>query len=264
MSTPHLGFAGRVARAFQEHPLTPILAIAALLLGFTALMITPREEEPQIDVTMANVIVPFPGASVRDVESLVASPLEQQLAGIQGIKHIYSVSSPGVAVLTAEFKVGVPRQTALVRLYNQVFQSRDLWPPNLGVGQPMIHARGIDDVPVMALTLWTDDPQRGATALTEVAHTLETDLKHIPGTRDVYTLGAPDRAVVVGLDAAKMAAYGLAVGDLERSLEAANVVTQAGARVAHDQDIPVTAGTFLANADDISQLVIGLKGGQPV
>src|SRR5699024_1987069 len=103
-----LGFAGRVARVFQDHPLTPILALAALLIGLVALMITPREEEPQIDVTMANVIVPFPGADVRDVENLVASPLEQQLAGIDGIKHIYSVSQPGVALLTAEFKVGVP------------------------------------------------------------------------------------------------------------------------------------------------------------
>ncbi|HET8941514.1 MAG TPA: efflux RND transporter permease subunit [Rudaea sp.] len=264
MNVPPLGFAGRVARAFQAHPLTPILAIAALLLGMLALMITPREEEPQIDVTMANVIVPFPGASVHDVENMVASPLEQRLAGIQGIKHIYSASRPGVALLTAEFKVGVPRQTALVRLYNQVFQHRDLWPPNLGVGQPLIRALGIDDVPVMALTLWTDDADRGATELAEVAHTLETEIKHIPGTRDVYTIGAPDRAVVIELDSAKMAAYGLAIGDLEQSLHAANSVTQAGDRVTDDHNIPVTAGTFVADADEFSQLVIGLKHGQPV
>ncbi|HET7223886.1 MAG TPA: efflux RND transporter permease subunit [Rhodanobacteraceae bacterium] len=264
MNAPGLGFAGRVARVFQDHPLTPILALAALLIGFTALLITPREEEPQIDVTMANVIVPFPGADVHDVENLVASPLEQKLAGIDGIKHVYSVSRPGVALLTVEFKVGVPRQTALVRLYNQVFQNRDLWPPALGVGQPMLRAMGIDDVPVLALTLWTDDPARGPTDLADVAHTLETDLKHIPGTRDVYTLGAPDRAVVVQVDPAKIAAYGMAVDDLAQSLKAANVVTQAGDRVTKDRDVPVTAGAFLAGADDIAQLVIGLKGGQPV
>jgi multidrug efflux pump subunit AcrB len=264
VNAPRLGFAGRVARVFQDHPLTPILALAALLIGFTALLITPREEEPQIDVTMANVIVPFPGADVHDVENLVASPLEQKLAGIDGIKHVYSVSRPGVALLTVEFKVGVPRQTALVRLYNQVFQNRDLWPTALGVGQPMVRAMGIDDVPVLALTLWTDDPTRGPTDLAEVAHTLETDLKHIPGTRDVYTLGAPDRAVVVQVDAAKLAAYGMAVDDLAQSLKAANVVTQAGDRVTGDRDVPVTVGTFLAGADDTAQLVIGLKGGQPV
>ncbi|HTI95236.1 MAG TPA: efflux RND transporter permease subunit [Rudaea sp.] len=264
MSEPRLGFSGRIARAFQQHPLTPILALTALLLGFAAMLITPREEEPQIDVTMANVIVPFAGADVNDVENLVAAPLEQVLAGIDGLKHVYSASRPGMALLTIEFKVGVPRQTALVRLYNQVFQHRDLWPDGLGVGQPLIRAMGIDDVPVMALTLWSDDTHIDAIALAEVAHTLETDLKHIPGTRDVYTLGAPDRAVVIEPDAAKLAAYALALDDLDRSLKSANAVLQAGSRVAGDRDVPLTAGSFLADADEIGRLVIGVRGGQPV
>ncbi len=264
MSTPRPGFAGRIARVFQDHPLTPVLAMAALLLGITALLITPREEEPQIDVTMANVSVPFPGAGVHDVENLVAAPLEKQLAGIEGIKHVYSVSRPGGALLTAEFKVGVPRQTALVRLYNKVFENRDLWPPNLGVGQPLIRAMGIDDVPVMALTLWTDDPTRSRAQLGEVAQALATDLKHIRGTRDVYALGDAARAVMVEVDPAKLAAYGLTVDALADSLRSSNVVTQAGARVAGDRDIPVTAGTFLGDADEVSQLVIGVNHGQPV
>ena len=264
MSEPRLGFSGRIARTFQQHPLTPILALAALLLGFAAMLITPREEEPQIDVTMANVIVAFPGADVRDVENLVAAPLEQVLAGIDGLKHVYSVSRPGMALLTVEFQVGVPRQTALVRLYNQVFQHRDLWPQGLGVGQPLIRAMGIDDVPVMALTLWSDDARIDANQLAEVAHTLETDLKHVPGTRDVYTIGAPDRAVVIEPDAAKLAVYGLALDDLDRSLKAANGVLEAGSRVTGDRDVPLTAGTFLADADEIAHLVIGVHGGQPV
>jgi multidrug efflux pump subunit AcrB len=264
MSERRLGFSGRIARTFQQHPLTPILALTALLLGIAAMLITPREEEPQIDVTMANVIVAFPGADVRDVENLVATPLEQVLDGIDGLKHVYSASRPGMALLTVEFKVGVPRQTALVRLYNQVFQHRDLWPPDLGVGQPLIRAMGIDDVPVMALTLWSDDPATGAAQLGEVAHTLETDLKHVPGTRDVYTIGAPDRAVVVDLDAAKMAAYGLAIDDLDRSLKAANTVLQTGSRVAGDRDVPVTTGTYIVDAEEVSKLVIGVAHGQPV
>jgi multidrug efflux pump subunit AcrB len=264
MSEPRLGFSGRIARTFQRSPLTPILAIAALLLGLVAVMITPREEEPQIDVTMANVMVPFPGADVHDVENLVAYPLEQKLAELEGVKHVYSVSRPGMAVITVEFQVGVPRQTAIVRLYNQVFQNQDFVPPNLGVGRPLVRPMGIDDVPVMALTLWSDDPARGPTQLAEVAHTLETELKRVPGTRDVYTIGAPERAVVVDLDAAKLAAYGMAVGDLANALRAANVVTQAGDRVTGSRDVPVTAGRFLADAADVAQLVIGLKDGQPV
>ncbi|MEO5623417.1 MAG: efflux RND transporter permease subunit [Dokdonella sp.] len=264
MSELRLGFSGRIARAFQGSPLTPILAIAALLLGLVAVMITPREEEPQIAVTMANVMVPFPGADVRDVENLVAFPLEQKLSEIEGVKHVYSVSRPGVAVMTVEFQVGVPRQTAIVRLYNQVFQNQSFVPPGLGVGQPLVRPMGIDDVPVMALTLWSDDPAQGPTQLGEVAHTLETELKRVRGTRDVYTIGAPERAVMVELDAAKLAAYGMAIGDLSNALKAANVVTQAGDRVTDDRDEPVTAGTFLADAADVSTLVIGLRNGQPV
>jgi multidrug efflux pump subunit AcrB len=259
-----LSFAGRIAKAFQVSPLTPILALTAILLGLVAVAITPREEEPQIDVTMANVFVPFPGADVHDVENLVAFPLEQKLSEIQGIKHVYSVSRPGEAIITVEFQVGVPRQTAIVRLYNQVFQNRDFVPPNLGVGQPLIRPMGIDDVPIMALTLWTDDKTRDATELAEVAHTLETELKRIPGTRDVYTIGAPDRAVLVEVDASRLAAYGLALDDLMGSLKAANMVTQAGAQIAGNRDVPVTAGTFLADADEVAHLVIGLKNGEPV
>ncbi|HXH03840.1 MAG TPA: efflux RND transporter permease subunit [Candidatus Competibacteraceae bacterium] len=259
-----MGLSGRLARAFQTNPLTPILALTGLLLGLLAVLITPREEEPQIDVTMANVFVPFAGAPAEDVENLIAFPLEQVLAEIEGVKHVYSVSRPGLAVLTVEFQVGVPRQQAIVRLYNQVYSNADWVPPNLGAGQPLIRPMGIDDVPVMALTLWTDDPERGATELAEVAHTLETELKRIPGTRDVYTIGAPERAVVVELDATRLAAYGMTVQDLAAALAAANVVTQAGERITGEGAVPLTAGTYLADAQDVAELIIGLADGRPL
>jgi multidrug efflux pump subunit AcrB len=264
VSAPALSFAGRIARIFQSSPLTPVLALAALLLGLAAMAITPREEEPQIDVTMANVTVPFPGASARDVENLVTFPLEQKLSELQGVKHVYSASRPGVAVLTVEYEVGVPRQTAIVRLYNQIYQNRDFVPTGLGVGQPLVRPMGIDDVPVMALTLWSDRPDTGPVQLAEVARTLETELKRVPGTRDVYALGAPERAVMVELDPGKLAAYGMGVGDLVNALKAANVVAQAGDQVAGNRDVPVTAGSFLASAGDVANLVIGLKDGAPV
>lgn len=262
--TPPLGFSGRIARGLQSSPLTPILALTALLLGLVAILITPREEEPQIDITMANVFVPFPGADVADVENLVAYPLEQKLGEIAGVKHVYSVSRPGVAAMTVEFEVGVPRETAIVRLYNQVFQNHDFVPRGLGVGAPLIRPMGIDDVPIMALTLWSDDATQGPTALAEVAHTLEAELKRIGGTRDIYTIGAPDRAVVVELDASRLAAYGLAIDDISNALKSANVVVEAGDRIAGNTDVPVTVGTFLADADEISRLVIGLRDGEPV
>ena len=264
MAEPRFGLSGRLARAFQANPLTPVLAIAGLLLGLFATMITPREEEPQIDVTMANVIVPFPGAPAEDVENLVSYPLEQALSEIEGVKHVYSTSRAGSALITVEFAVGVPRQDALVRLYNQVYSNADWAPPGLGVGPALVRPMGIDDVPVMALTLWTDDPARGATELAEVAHSLEAEIKRVPGTRDVYTIGAPERAVVVELDATRLASYGMTVDDLAGALAAANTVTQAGDRVAAGQVLPLTAGEYLADAQQVSELVIGLAGGRPL
>ncbi len=264
MTEPRFGLSGRLARAFQANPLTPVLAVAGLLLGLFATLITPREEEPQIDVTMANIIVPFMGAPAEDVENLVAVPLEQVLSEIEGVKHVYSTSRAGSALITVEFQVGVPRQDALVRLYNQVYSNADWAPPGLGVGQPLVRPMGIDDVPVMAVTLWTDDPARGGVELAEVAHTLETEIKRVPGTRDVYTIGAPQRAVVVELDATRLASYGMTADDLAGALAAANVVTQAGERVTGEGVVPVTAGTYLADAQQVSELVIGLREGRPL
>ncbi|HEX5755240.1 MAG TPA: efflux RND transporter permease subunit, partial [Arenimonas sp.] len=264
MSEIKLGLSGRLARAFQANPLTPILAIAGLLLGLVATLITPREEEPQIDVTMANVIVPFPGAPAEDVENLVSYPLEQVLSEIEGVKHVYSISRPGMSLITVEFAVGVRRQDALVRLYNQVYSNADWAPPALGVGQPLVRPMGIDDVPVMSLTLWTRDAERGGTELAEVAHTLESELKRVPGTRDVYSIGAPERAVVVELDATRLAAYGMSAEDLAAALAAANVVQQAGERVSTEGAVPLTAGEYLADAQQVAELVIGLREGRPL
>ncbi|OGT56021.1 MAG: multidrug transporter AcrB [Gammaproteobacteria bacterium RIFCSPHIGHO2_12_FULL_63_22] len=271
-SGARFGLSGRLAAAFQSNPLTPVLAILGLLLGLVAVMITPREEEPQIDVTMANVFVPFAGASARDVEQLVSTPLEQKLLEIEGVKHVYSTSRPGMAILTVEYTVGVERQPAIVRLYNQVYSNQDWLPVGLGVGQPLVKPKGIDDVPVMSLTVWADDGAavkpgdawRGPVELAEIAHALETEIKRIPGTRDVYTIGAPDRIAAVTLDASRLAAYNLTVADLVQSLQAANAVRQLGERVGGDGAVPVTAGTFLADADAVAGLVIGLKDGKPV
>nr|MCU0867957.1 efflux RND transporter permease subunit [Planctomycetota bacterium] len=264
MAEAPLGIAGRLARAFQANPLTPVLALAAFLLGLVAVLITPREEEPQIDVTMANVFVPFPGSPAADVENLVSVPLQQVLGETEGVKHVYAVSRPGMAVVTVEFEVGIQRQEALVRLYNQVFSNAAWLPQGLGVGQPLVRPMGIDDVPVMSLTLWSDDPTRGATELAEIAHALETEIKRVPGTRDVYTIGAPQRAVTVELDAVKLAAYGMTALELSQALAAANVVLQAGERVGDGTQIPLTAGTFFADAAAVADLVIGLADGRPL
>ena len=259
-----LGVSGRLAAAFQESKLTPLLAITALLLGLFAVLITPREEEPQINVTFANIFVAFPGASAAEVENLVAAPLEQVLAQIEGVKHTYSVSRPGMAVLTIQFEVGQDRTAAIVRLYDTVLSHQDPHALAAGIQPPLIKPMGIDDVPIVAVTLWTADPARGAYDLQRVAHALETELKRVPGTRDVYTVGGPDNVVHVQLDPQRLAAYGLSIAVLRQSLTAANAVAQAGSIVAHDAETPVTSGTFLATADDVAELVVGVRDGRPI
>ena len=259
-----LGISGRLAKLFLTHQLTPLLAIAGLLLGLFAVLVTPREEEPQIDVTMANVTIPFPGASAAEVESLITGPMEQVLAEVSGVKHLYSVSRPGLAVLTVEFEVGVPRNEAIVRLYNAVYSNLDLRPEAMGWLQPIIKPKGIDDVPVLAVTLWTRDAARGAHELARVAHALEEELKRIPGARNVYTIGAPDDVVHVELDPQRLEGQGLTVHEVAGALLAANVVRHAGSVIGGGTELAVQAGTWLATREDVAGLVVGVFDGRPV
>lgn len=231
-STPSLGFSGRLAAAFQANALTPLLALVALLLGLFAVLVTPREEEPQINVTMANVLIPFPGASSADVQNLVARPAEQVLSQIAGIEHTYSVSRPGVAVLTVQFQVGVPRTEALVRLYDVLNANQDWLPRELGTLPPIVKPKGIDDVPVLAVTLWS----RGETSaheLESVAHTLEAELKRVPGAREVQTIGGPGRVVEIALDPQRLRERGVDLERLRQTLGGANLGMPAG-RVAEN------------------------------
>mgnify|MGYP001828528378 CR=1 FL=1 len=262
--TNKLGFSGALARRFQDSKITPLLALTGLLMGLFAVAVTPREEEPQINVTFANIFVPFPGASASEVENIVAIPLEQVLAEIEGVKHTYSVSRPGMAVLTIQYEVGEDRTSAIVRLYNAVYSNEDWLPPGSGVLPALIKPKGIDDVPTVTLTLWTEDETRGAHELQRVAHALEAEIKRVPGTRDVYTIGGPDNVVHVQLDPQRLAAYGLSLDALRQALQASNVVSHAGAVVADNRNIPVTAGTFLADQNDVADLVIGVIDGKAI
>jgi multidrug efflux pump subunit AcrB len=259
-----LGFSGRIAARFQSNALTPLLAMAVMLLGVFTVIITPREEEPQINVTFANVFVAFPGAGTQEVENLVALPMEQVLSEIDGVKHVYSVSRPGMGVLTVQFEVGEGRSEALVRLYNAVFSNQDWRPPNVGILPPIVKPKGIDDVPIVSATLWTQDPDRGTSELLKVAHALEAEIKRVPGTRDVYTIGGAEDIVHVELDPQRVAGFDMTLDDLRSALTSSNVVTHAGAVVSGNVETPVQAGTFLSNREDVARLVVGIFDGKPV
>jgi multidrug efflux pump subunit AcrB len=262
--TERLGFSGRIAQRFLGNQLTPLLALAALLMGIFAVLVTPREEEPQIDVTFANIFIAFPGASADQVEDQVSSPMEQVLGEIAGVEHISSVSRPGIAVLSVQFKVGEPRTEAIVRLYNAIYSNQDWRPANVGILPPLVKPKGIDDVPIVTLTLWTQDPKRGAHELGQVARSIEAEIKRVRGTRNVYAIGDPASTVHVELDPQKLSGYGLTVAELTRALAAANVVRQAGELVGGDRVTPVEAGEFLADRDDVAAIVVGVDRGRPV
>ncbi|GGY34911.1 multidrug transporter AcrB [Bacterioplanes sanyensis] len=252
-----LGISGRIAAAFQNSAITPLLALIGLLLGAFAIVVTPKEEEPQIDVTFANVFIGFPGASAREVEQMVAIPAEQVLSEMAGVDDVFSISQPGQAVLTVAFEVGIPRQQAIVNLYNQVHSHRDWFPPSLGVMQPVVKPMGIDDVPIMSLTLWSADNDISGADLTKVAHTLEDELKRVTGTRDIYTLGQQTSLIDVELDPARMNGHGLAFDDVRRALQSANVGGQLQSTVRNNQIIRVQAGDFLQTADEVGALIVG-------
>ena len=259
-----LGISGRLAARFLQTEITPLLMLVGLLLGFFAIAVTPREEEPQIDVTFANVFIPYPGASASEVEQLVSTPMERILSEIDGVEHIYSVSRPGDSILTVQFEVGEPRDEAIVRLYNAVYSNRDWMPPGIGVLPALIKPRGIDDVPIVTGTLWSEDPTVGAHELRRVAHVMETELQRVPGTRDIYTIGGPDRVVSVRLDPDRLAGYDIDLQQLRQALSSANASANAGSFAADNEDILVQAGTFLGEPDEVADLVVGAREGRPV
>ena len=259
-----MGISGGVAKRFLQTEITPLLALVGLLLGLFAVMVTPKEEEPQINVTFANIFIPFPGASAMEVEELVSTPAEQVLSELEGVEHVYSVSQPGMSVLTVSFEVGESRTDAIVRLYNAVHSNSDWLPSTVGASMPVIKPMGIDDVPIVSLTLWSKDESIGAFELSKVAHTIEVELKRVRGTRDIYTLGSPDQVVHVLLDIQKLAAYNIAIEELSGALQSANVSHEAGVMVRDNREILVRAGGFLSSAEEIRNLVIGVHDRQPI
>jgi multidrug efflux pump subunit AcrB len=259
-----VGIAGRIAGYFQSSRMTPLLALVALLAGLFAATVTPREEEPQINVTMATVLIPYPGASAQQVEQAVAGPAEQVLGQMTGLDHVMSVSRPGLAIITVQFKVGVSSTEALVRLHDTIDSNRDWLPQGLGVGEPIIKPKGIDDVPVLTVTLYDQRPGSGAAELEHIAHAMEAELKRVTGSREVSTIGGPGRAINIVLDPEAMRAVGLTVADVRRTLQSANTGMAAGQIVQDNRTVSIDGGEGLENAEAVADVVVGVHSGRPI
>jgi len=260
MSNKPLGIAGKFAAWGERSQLTPLLAVFGLILGIMAALITPREEEPQIDVTMADVMVAFPGAEVAQVEAQLATPLEQHFARMSGIEHIYSVSQPGQALVTVQFEVGVPREKALVELFDTLASWQGQHP---SFSQPLVKARGIDDVPILGLTI-TLETQAQSQNLKAVADTLVEPLQNVSGVRGIQVIGAEPEQINVALDNTALSRIGLDFNAVAQALSGQNQSGQAGYRFANGQLIPVQAGSFIDSAETLRHLIVAQVDGKPV
>ncbi|RKF14475.1 efflux RND transporter permease subunit [Alginatibacterium sediminis] len=259
-----MGISGRIAQAFLHSPITPLLALIGLILGVFAVLVTPKEEEPQIDVTFADVYIPFPGASPREIENLVTLPAEQIISELNGIDTLYSFTMPDGVMLVVVFEVGKTRNDAIVNLYNQIYSNLDRLPSGAGVGQPIIKPRAIDDVPIVSLTLFSDQDGISHQDLSQVAHGLETELKKIPGTRDIYTVGQHELVASVRVDPAKMNSFGISLAQLSNQLQGQNQRSAQSILVQDNQEIVVQAGQFVRSIDELRELVVGVYNEAPV
>lgn len=253
-------FTQRIVSVFLRGNLSILLIILSLAVGLIALLVTPREEEPQIIVPVADVIIQAPGASAEEVEKQVATRLEKLLYQVDGVEYVYSLSKPGLAVVTARFYVGEDRERSLIKLYNKIYSNQDLVPPI--VAGWVVKPVEIDDVPIINLTFASC--QLDEYALRRIAEEAEARVQAVPNTGRTYIVGGQPRTALVHLDAGKMAAYGVAVSDIQRALKAMNVSLQAGTFAQDNQQYLVTAGEFLRDVQELRRLVVGVVDNRPV
>ena len=255
-----LRLAGRIARAFIESKLTPLFITAAILLGLFSIWQTPREEEPQIIVPVLDVFVQMPGASAAEVEQRVTVPMEKLLREVPGVEYIYSISQPGMSLVIVRFYVGESEEDAIVRTYNKLYSNFDRIPP--GVSQPLIKVRSIDDVPILALTLW--GPGYDSYRLRRIAGELEHTLKQLDDISETTLIGGQPRRLRVVLDGERLAAYGLSLAAVAGHLAEANQRVQAGSFARDNREFQVEAGRFLEKPEELKQVVVGVHRGRPV
>jgi multidrug efflux pump subunit AcrB len=251
---------GGFVRAFVDSKLTPLIVLTTLLLGGFAILATPREEEPQIVVPMMDVFVEMPGASVREIEQRVTIPMEKKLSEIPGVEYVYSTSMPGRSLAIVRYQVGQDEEDAVVKLYNKLYANLDLIPP--GASQPLVKPRSIDDVPILALTLWSE--RHDAATLRRLAAQLDDQVKDVADVAETTLIGGPRRQLRIMPDIARMAALGVDLVGLARAVEGANREVEAGAFARGNREHLVRVGGFLTSAEQVNRLVVAGRAGRPV
>jgi multidrug efflux pump subunit AcrB len=256
----HLGIAGRIAQSFIDSKLTLLIIIASLLLGVFAVVMLPREEEPQIKVPMVDVLVSMPGFHAKEVEERATRPMEKLLWEIPGVEYIYSTSSEGQSTVIVRFKVGENMESSLVKLNQKLQQNFDKIPH--GVSTPLIKARTIDDVPIMALTIHS--PHYDHLTLRRLAAQVDDAIKQVPLVAETTIIGGAQRQVRVLLDPVRLASRNLSPAGLVPMLQQANKQYSAGGLTSDNHEVIVETGAFLQTADDVGNVVVSAYSGKPV
>ena len=255
-----LNSAGKIARLFLESKITAMLMLAVTLAGVMALLVTPREYNPQIVVPAANIIVAKPGASATEIQNLVVKPLEAIMNAQSGVKHTFGYAAPDFGVVTVQFDVGEDQEKSLVKLYNQLMQNLDSIPP--GAMQPLVKPINVDDVPIMTLTL--SSTQMDGYHLRQVSARVLEQLRNVPGVSFTQQVGGAPRAVNVWISPVKLAAAGLSLDQVDKMLQGANVSMPIGTLVDANRNHPLRLSGFIGDAREVGQIIVGAPNGQPV
>ncbi len=268
LSDEQLGLAGRTARFFINSPLSPLLFLAMLAMGFLGLVMTPRQEDPQISVPMVDIFVQYPGASAEQVSALAIEPLERIMSEIQGVNHVYSASERGQGMVTVEFEVGEEMGPSLVKVNDKLDSNMDKVPP--GVMPPLVKAKGIDDVPVVNVTLWSKDVDKDGVPdvddgqLRMLAHDVLQSVKQIPDTGNSFVVGGRAEQVTIEVFPERLSGFGISLDQVAQTIRTANSEQQAGGVESGGRHLSVITGSFLTSADDIARLVVGTHNNVPV
>jgi multidrug efflux pump subunit AcrB len=255
-----VGLAGRLAHGFLRSKLTPLIVVASIALGVAAVLLTPREEEPQIIVPVVDVLVPLPGATAREVESQLTTPLERRLWGIPGVEYLYSTSTPSAAFITVRFKVNEPLEPSLVKVHQELRAHPELLPS--GALDPVVRLLSIDDVPFLTLTLHGDPLPAGQ--LRALGEEVARELAAVPQTAQVRVLGGARRVVRVEPEPERMRTLGVSIAELQPAIAAGQGQLPAGALVDAGRRVEVEANGFVRSVADLRRVVVAVRGDRPI
>lgn len=254
------GISGKIAHFFIHSKLTVLLMVAMMIIGVYSSFLIPREEEPQIIVPMADVMIGYPGAAPMEVESRVIEPLEKIISNIKGVEHVHSMAMNGMGVIVVQFFVGEDTERSYVKLYDELMKHRNMFPDQ--VYEPIVKTRSIDDVPMLGLTLWSknyDDFQ-----LRQIAEEVTSEIEKVKDVSITKEIGGRPRELRIVVDKDKLAENGIDVLSVIQMIKASNSSSQSGKFVSGDQEFLLTTGRYLGSADEVGRIVVGVNNNLPV